>query len=66
MMRKIYCCKCSTFVGEIANSSKLIKDLHYLCSKCKVAFDLASIGESTGKNSDFDFNDLFSMLQKKT
>ena len=33
-MRKIVCCKCYKWLGEIANGSKLHKKIVYLCDKC--------------------------------
>jgi len=51
--RPIYCSKCFSFIGKIANGSLLQKNVTYICERC-----------NSKKKSETDFSNIFSMFNK--
>jgi len=64
MSRDIHCTNCNNKVGELANGSKIKKDIGYLCGKCLSSYKKHKLGDKfrdvsdSGKKNDI-FGDLF-------
>jgi hypothetical protein len=54
MARKIYCCECGQYVGEIRNAT-LKAGLKYICRTC----DLPYTQDNSFSNPNKDFADIF-------
>lgn len=63
-MKKLYCFKCNTYLGEI-EKGKFKKDMYFLCAMCKGAIDLGGIKNNSNTPSGMPtdmpdcFGDLF-------
>ncbi|MCF7835887.1 MAG: hypothetical protein K9M15_02080 [Candidatus Marinimicrobia bacterium] len=74
--KKIYCCECGRFVGAVKYGSLLLKDLSFVCSKCREAWKSLKIyvelqracGQkypSVGSDMMSSFESLFGTKPKK-
>jgi RNase P subunit RPR2 len=66
MPKTIYCDKCGTVVGELANGSKTKKGITYICRECRQKQAINDYSTDAKGDTPFGdiFRDIFDNLQK--
>jgi len=61
MSRKINCCECKVYVGEIRDAT-LMKNMVFLCDNCNTKRITNSLKDSLGYGNDNMFEDIFGKM----